>query len=112
MYTFSPFVKDNYQFLATLAKSKSVVKKRRLLENASADQLLSIVEICANILKSNFTLNTRQRRRLAKYADFYRSLSRVRTESGAKRRILNQEGGQAALGALLIPTLCSRSTFA
>ena len=105
MYEFSPYVEENFEFLKALANTRSENRKHQLLANATADQVLAIVEICANILNSNFILNNRQRRRLARYADFYRSLSRVRTERTAKRRILNQEGGALALGALLVPVL-------
>ena len=103
MYQYSPYVRGNFEFLQKLSKTRSDKKKNSLLLNASAEQILAIVEISANILKFNFTLNKNQKRRLAKYADFYRSLARSRTEKGARRKL--QEGSGLALGTLLIPVL-------
>ena len=105
MYEFSPYVKDSYPFFQKLAKTRTEGGKRTLLEHATADQILALVEICANILHSNFLLNRRQKERLARYADFYRTLSRARSVRSARQRIRNQEGGGLALGAILIPVL-------
>ena len=100
---FSPYVEQNVDFLRALSKTRSEQKKKALLLNATADQILSIVEICYNILKSNFILNNKQKAHLAKHADFYRSIARSRTEKTARRRI--QHGGQLALAALVAPVL-------
>src|SRR2546430_17143513 len=102
-YNFSPYIINNVEFLNKLAKTKSDRKRHILLLTATPEQILSIVEITANILKSNFTLDNSQRRRLAKYADYYRSIARTRTEMTARHRI--QQGGQLAIGALLAPVL-------
>ena len=103
MYEFSPRIKENTVFLKNLASTKSEKKKNQLIQNATADQILAIVEICANILKFNFTLNDKQKKRLAKYADYYRSIARSRTEKTARVKI--QQGSGIALGAILIPVL-------
>lgn len=103
MYDFSPYIKENAEFLQKLASTKSDKKKNTIILSASTDQILSIVEICANILKFNFTLTKKQKRKLAKYADFYRSIARSKTEKGARNKI--QEGSGIALGAILIPIL-------
>jgi hypothetical protein len=103
-YEFSPYIRENVEFLGKLAKTKSERKKKALLLTASSDQILAIVEICVNILKTNFILTTRQRRRLAKYADYYRSIVRTKSERTARHRI-QQDGQGAAIGALLIPVL-------
>jgi hypothetical protein len=103
-YEFSPYIRENVEFLTKLTKTKSERKKRALLLTASSDQILAIVEICANILKTNFVLTTRQRRRLSKYADYYRSIARTKSERTARHRI-QQVGQGAAIGALLIPVL-------
>lgn len=101
MYQFSPYVKENLSFLQQLAKTKSDKKKNTLILNANADQILAIVEICANILRYNFILTPRQKRKLIKFADYYRSIARARTEPTARRRI--QQGSGLALGAILLP---------
>jgi hypothetical protein len=103
MYEFSPYIKENVEFLQKLASTKSEKKKNALLLNASAEQILAIVEICANILKFNFALTKPQKRKLARYADFYRSIARSKTEKGARNRI--QQGSGIALGAILVPVL-------
>uniref|UniRef100_A0A915P1W9 Uncharacterized protein n=1 Tax=Meloidogyne floridensis TaxID=298350 RepID=A0A915P1W9_9BILA len=102
-YNYSPYVKDNFEFLQQLSKTTSDKKKNALILSASADQILAIVEICANILKNNFTLNRRQRKKLSQFADFYRAIARTRTENSARNRI--QQGGSAALAAILVPVL-------
>ena len=102
-YNFSPHIKSNYDFLNKLAKTKSDRKKHSLLLQATPDQILSIVEICANILRSNFALTERQKKILAQYADYYMLISRSRTEKTARTRI--QQGGQLAIATLLAPVL-------
>ena len=102
-YNFSKYITDNAQFLNRLAKTKSDRRRHTLLVQATPDQILSIVEICHNILKSNFVLTNRQRKRLASFADFYRGIARSKTERTARHRI--QEGGQLTIAALLAPVL-------
>lgn len=102
MYNYSPYIKDNLDFLQKVSKTKSQKKKKELLLNASADQILSIVEIIVNILKSNYILTNRQKHRLGKYAEYYRAIARSRTERTARKRI--QEGSGPEL-AILLPIL-------
>ena len=103
MYEFSPYIRENTAFFKKLASTKSDKRKNDLLNDATAEQILGLVEICANILKFNFILNTRQKRRLAQYADFYRSIARSRSEKTARKKL--QKGSGIALGAILIPVL-------
>ena len=102
-YNFSPTITSNVEFLNRLAKTKSDRRKHALLVSASAEQILAIVEVSANILKNNFVLTNRQKKRLADYAELYRSIARARTEATARRRI--QSGGQLAIAALLAPVI-------
>jgi hypothetical protein len=102
MYSFGPHIKENLAFLQKLAKTKSDKKKNTLVLNATADQILAIVEICLNILRYNFVLKKRQKNRLAKFADYYRAIARTRTEKGARKQII-QKGNGIALAAILIP---------
>ena len=102
-YNFSPYIKENYLFLQKLAKTSSNKKKNALLLTATADQILAILEIIVNVLKFNFTLTRQQKRKLAKFADYYRSIARSRSEKGVRRRL--QQGGSPALAAILIPVL-------
>lgn len=102
-YNFSPYITSNAQFLNKLAKTKSDRRKHSLLLKATPEQVLAIVEISANILKNNFSLTIRQRKRLAKFAETYRAIARSRTERTARQRI--QQGGQLAIASLLAPVL-------
>jgi hypothetical protein len=102
-YNYSPYIKENFEFLQKLAKTSSDKKRSALLLTASAEQILAIVEICVNILKHNFVLNRKQKRKLVQFADTYRAIARSRTEATARKRI--QEGGNPALAAILIPIL-------
>ena len=105
MYEFSPYIRENLEFLQKLSKTKNDKKKNSILLSATADQILAIIEICANILKFNFTLTKRQKKKLVKYADFYRALARTRSEKSARKKL--QQGSGIAIGALLVPVLAS-----
>jgi len=103
----SQLVKDNLQFLKQLAKTRSLTKRRRLLKKASIDQLLSLTEICYNIVRDQFKLTKRQKSRLLPFADFVRRVSRLKTERGAKRTVI-QQGTGLPIGlfpALLTPII-------
>ena len=107
-YKFSQNVVKNTDFLNRLARTKSNRIRHALILEATPDQILSIVEICANILGSHFILNKQQKNRLAKYADYYRSIARSKSEKTARQKIyngINQEGGQLAIATLLAPVL-------
>jgi len=106
MYNYSDYLKNNCEFLQKLAKTRSDRKKQKYISLADRDKLLAIVEICTNILKANFPLKQSQRKKLSRNADYYRKISRVRTEKSARHRI--QTGGSAiALAAILAPVLGS-----
>lgn len=93
----------NLDFLKHIAKTRSPNVRRELVEHASADEILAIVEICLNVLRSRFPLNTRQRHKLKQHADYLRRLARVRTEKSA--RSLLQVGDGVAIASLLIPVI-------
>jgi pyruvate formate-lyase activating enzyme-like uncharacterized protein len=104
MYDFPEYIQKNQEFLGKFTKTKSERKRQKLLAEADRERLLAIVEICSNILKGRIPLNTRQRRLLARSADFYRSIARARSEHTARHRI--QTGGSlTALAAVLSPLL-------
>lgn len=104
-FEYSPYITENLEFLKQLASTKSNKRKNILLLNSTTDQILAIIEISANILKSNFPLNNRQKNKLKKFADFYRNLARVRTERTARKRL--QDGGAIPIGAILVPILAA-----
>lgn len=99
-------IKENLDFLRKLARSKSERKRKQLLKHASTVQLLAIAEICLNIVSARFKLTTRQKKRLMPYADFVRRASRLRSERGAKKLIVQKGSGIGGVfAALLTPVL-------
>lgn len=101
----SEIVHKNSSFLNKLAHTKSNKKKKILLKNASQEQLLALAEICLNIVKSRFCLTTRQKTRLMPHANFVRSLSRARSERGARQVVQKGTGSAGLFAALLTPIL-------
>ena len=103
-----PLILKNYPFLNSICKSRSNKKRNKLLKEANREQLLSLVEVCHNILLSNFKLSERQRQKLLPFADTVRKLARARSEKRAKQIIFEQqtgEGGPAIFASLLAPVL-------
>ena len=101
--TVGPRVLENYHFLRRIATSKSDGRRLALLQNATSDQLLSIVEVAANIMSSNFSLTRCQKNKLAGDAHFIRKLARTRSESGARKLV--QRGNGFIFSSLLLPVL-------
>lgn len=91
-------------WLRQLARTRSAAKRLELLNAANTDQMLTLVEIAANIIASHFRLAPRQHNRLQPYAAHVRRLGRTRTERGARRTVI-QKGGNAFLPLLLGPVI-------
>jgi hypothetical protein len=91
-------------FLTNLAKTRSIKRRRELLNQANTHQILLIVEICLNILKMRIPLKRAQIRRLKEYEGFIRRLARVRSEKSA-RNLLQVGSGFPLLGVLLKPVI-------
>jgi hypothetical protein len=98
-----PRILENYDFLKNIAKTNSDKKRLKFLRDANSDELLALVEVCSNILSSNFWLTKRQKEKILPYANYIRKLSRVRSESTARR--VSQKGGAFIFSSLLIPVL-------
>lgn len=94
----------NYQWLRRLARTRSNARRLQLLDTADTDQLLSLVEVAANLVKRRFPLKIRQRERLAPFAETVRSLARARSEKTAKKLAI-QKGGGGMFASLLLPVL-------
>lgn len=103
LQTVGPLILQNFGFLRRIARTKSDKKRRRLLDSATREQLLALVETSSNILKG-FRLTQRQKQRLIPFATTVRKLSRARSEQGA-RKIVQQTGGGAVFASLLAPVL-------
>ena len=103
----SPHIVKNSEFLTQLSKTRRANKRRLvLLQQATTEQLLCLVEICLNILKARLPLKNVQKRQLYAYADTIRRLSRVRSASSAKRIILSSQKGCGSLAGF-VPILAN-----
>ena len=109
MQTVGPRVLGNLQFLKRLARSTSEKKRWRILRDANCDELLSLVEVCTNVLNSNFCLTPNQKEKIKPFAELVRQISRVRTERGARRIV--QKGNGFFFGSLLIPVLAEAARY-
>ncbi|KAL3106022.1 hypothetical protein niasHT_025813 [Heterodera trifolii] len=103
-------VLDNYEYLKSLGSTTSHKKRRHLLSSAGCEELLTLVEICLNLLNGSFCLTRKQEQKLLPFANTIRRLARVRSEQSARKLILQQqpqqEGG-SLFAPLLAPILCS-----
>lgn len=93
----------NYAFLRRLARTLSEKNRVYLLQQATEDELLTLVEVAVNILKSNFFISKKQRDKLIPHSATVRKLSGARTQKGARKVVLMGNG--AALSPLLSPVL-------
>lgn len=98
-----PRILENYTYLKRLVKTKSEGKRLNLVKEASRDELLALVEVCSNILSSNFSLTKRQKEKILPYANYMRKLARIRSEVGARKIVQRGEG--VFFSALLVPVL-------
>lgn len=93
----------NLKFIRALMRTKVDKKRKKMLANATPDEVFALMDANYNILKFNFPLKPSQRRKLAHHAKLLRKLSQQRNyESG--RRIL-QNGNGPMFAALLAPVL-------
>lgn len=100
---FGPRIFKNYDFLKSLAKARTDRRRCELLKKADCEELISLVEICFNILRSHFSLSTQRKKRLNPYAAYIRKLGSAKTESGVRKII--QKGGGFPFSTLLTPIL-------
>ena len=106
-----PRILTNLKFLKRLSRSVSDTGRWRLLRKASGDELLSLVEVCTNVLRPHcFNLSRRQKDRLLPFAPTIRQLGRTRSEGGA-RRITIQKGSGPLFAALLVPIIAEASRY-
>lgn len=98
-------ITTNHAFLKRLWRCTSEKGRWRLLRRASTSELLSLVEICTNILRPDcFLLNRRQRDKLLPHASCIRALARKRSEASARRFVI-QKGSGPFFAALLGPII-------
>lgn len=94
---------ESAKFLNSLSKIKSRSKEIRFINQATPNQLFSLVETAFNIVKSRVPLHYRQRPLLVDRATQIRRLSRVRSARSARRVIQGQSKGQVGAGLPIVP---------
>lgn len=83
-------LKQNYNFLHVLSRS-SPTQKRALLRVANKRQILSLCEICLNVLSGTIPCNVKK---LRKYRNLLRKVLKKSSKISHKRKIfINQSGG-------------------
>ena len=93
----------HYDFLRRLARTTSEKKRTQMLHSATEEELLSLVEIALNVLKSHFFISHKQKEKLVPHATAVRKLGSARTAKGARKALLIGNG--AAVSPLLTPVL-------
>ncbi|KAL3075210.1 hypothetical protein niasHT_037439 [Heterodera trifolii] len=88
----------------SLGRTTSHKKRRHLLSSAGCEELLTLVEICLNLLNGSFCLTRKQKQKLLPFANTIRRLARVRSEQSARKLILQQQPQQEG-GSLFAPLL-------
>jgi hypothetical protein len=94
----------NLPFVRTLMRTRSDVKRQRLLAQATNDEIFALLDLTYNILHFRYPLRPRHRRKLALHATVLRELSKKRNAASAKR-VLLQKGNGPMFAALLAPIL-------
>jgi len=96
-------VRRNRIFLRDLARTKSEKLRKKMLSQATDDEIGAILEICVNVMRRRFKLKEAQRRRLEKHKDFLRKLHKLRSRNSV-RHVL-QTGNGAMFAPLIGPVL-------
>lgn len=95
----------NLSFLKSVCRTKSTNKLHHILSTANKEELLSIVEICVNILCGRFSLTSRQKERLQPHAEYIRKLGNRKSESGVRKLIQTGGGIVSLIPSLILPVV-------
>ena len=102
----SPLVQDNAKFLYTLSAARSPNRRISLIQTANTEELLALVEIALNVLKSRIPVRAQQKERLKAQAASIRHLSRTRNSDFARKILLSSERdnqqGKGPIGAAIL----------
>lgn len=93
-------VARNRAFLKKLFVSKSVTK---ILRSASDDEILTIVEICYNIMRFRFNLSQTEKDSLRQVAGQIFDLSELRERQAAEKLLLDYSFPRTFYSRLLAP---------
>lgn len=97
-------VVENSNFLKQIQRAKAEHVRRSLLATASDEEIITLIEICGNILYWRVPLKPKQKARLQEHADSLRKLIRIKTPEKAKEYLI-QHGNGALIAAILSPIL-------
>jgi hypothetical protein len=89
-----PRIYRNFEFLRSLCITKSPKRRWAMILNATRDELLSLVEISANIFHKDFQLKSKEFKKLQRYWAHVRRLSQAKNEKKAIDAIQLGEGIQ------------------
>lgn len=99
-------VLNNLNFLKRLCRSKSDSLRWKIIKKATTEELLTLVEICTNILRpERFCLSKKCIEKLQNFAPVVRALARKRSEKSARRFVVQQHGNGPLFIALLSPII-------
>ena len=102
----SPLVKNNAKFLFALSTARSPNRRISLIQTANTEELLALVEIALNVLKSRIPVRAQQKERLKAQAASIRHLSRTRNSDSARKILLSSERdnqqGKGPIGAAIL----------
>lgn len=91
----SEIIIKNVSFINKLAKLKSVKRRCALINGATSEELLAVVEIALNILHAREPFWTRgQLAKLTASAHLIRKLARVRSPDSARKLLVYDEIGR------------------
>lgn len=101
-------VRQNFSFLYKLCSTKSPKQRCDDVQRAKLNQLLSIMDVCANIMWKNFKLSKRRSMSLNRYNKAMKRLKRAKSRPEILKAIQYGEGihhGRGFLPTLLLPVL-------
>ena len=98
-------IRANQAFLHLLARSTSE-RRRLLLKHATKDELMSLFEICLNILRGNLNIKGKDYTKLKKERHLISQLANRRVTFNKKKKLINQKGGFiGTLASIAVPAL-------
>jgi hypothetical protein len=98
-------LQKNQPFLHLLARS-SAKRRKKLLQQATKEELTTLFEICLNILRGHLPLTPQLHRKFKKEQNTMRKLADKKVSIGYKKKLINQKGGfLGGLAAITLPIL-------
>lgn len=87
-----PRIRQNFSFLYALYNNPSAKERWFMIQNATREQLLSIVDICSNLRYANFTFSAKEKKKLERYKNYIQRIKRSKSENSVKKIIQEGEG--------------------